>query len=101
MGESFFKPWRRKLGLLTLLMACVFAAGWVRSRFSEDMHLWKSDVLVAFVVSIDSTLMIWGGAYDEPFGNWIWPAFESQSTYQCHQSQALSSRCHTSCSSSL
>jgi hypothetical protein len=33
---NFFEGWRRKLGVLTLLMACVFAAGWVRSfRFSE------------------------------------------------------------------
>ncbi len=30
MGE-FFNPWRRKLGLLTLLVACVLMSGWVRS----------------------------------------------------------------------
>jgi hypothetical protein len=30
MGE-FFKPWRRKLGVVTLVLACVFTAGWVRS----------------------------------------------------------------------
>jgi len=30
MGE-FIKPWRRKFGVLTLMMACMFAAGWVRS----------------------------------------------------------------------
>ena len=30
MGE-FFKGWRRKVGVLTLLIACVFAAGWIRS----------------------------------------------------------------------
>jgi len=30
MGE-FFKAWRRKIGLLTLVVACVFTAGWVRS----------------------------------------------------------------------
>jgi len=44
MGE-FFKPWRRKLGLLTLMMACVLMSGWVRSlrtmnytviRFGDD-----------------------------------------------------------------
>lgn len=28
---AFFKPWRRKAGCVTLLTACVFAAGWVRS----------------------------------------------------------------------
>ena len=35
MGD-YFKPWRRTLGLLTLLMACVFAALWVRSKRIED-----------------------------------------------------------------
>jgi hypothetical protein len=35
MGE-YFKPWRRKIGILTLLLACVFAAGWVRSSGYED-----------------------------------------------------------------
>jgi len=30
MGE-FFRGWKRKIGLLTLVMALVFMAGWVRS----------------------------------------------------------------------
>ena len=37
MGE-FFKPRRRKVGVLTLVMACLFAAGWIRSiRLSEGV----------------------------------------------------------------
>jgi len=36
MGE-YFKPMRRKLGIVTLVMACLFAAGWVRSlRGTQD-----------------------------------------------------------------
>ena len=35
MGD-FFKGWRRKVGLLTLLMACVFMGGWVRSQDRFD-----------------------------------------------------------------
>ena len=31
MGE-FFKPMRRKMGVLSLLMACVFMAAWIRGR---------------------------------------------------------------------
>jgi hypothetical protein len=27
--KEFFKGWRRKLGVVTLLMACVFMAGWL------------------------------------------------------------------------
>lgn len=37
--NGYFKPWRRKLGIPTLLLACVFAAGWVRSVASIDMVL--------------------------------------------------------------
>lgn len=29
--REFFKPWRRKLGVVTLVMACLLMAGWVRS----------------------------------------------------------------------
>lgn len=35
IGE-FFKPWRRTIGVVTLLMACVFTAGWTRSYSVED-----------------------------------------------------------------
>jgi hypothetical protein len=33
---TYFTPLRRKIGVLTLLMACVFAAGWVRSLVVLD-----------------------------------------------------------------
>ena len=36
MGE-FIKGWRRKTGVLTLLMACVFTVGWVRSCATLDV----------------------------------------------------------------
>lgn len=28
---AYFKPLRRKIGVIALVMACVFAMGWVRS----------------------------------------------------------------------
>ncbi len=34
---EFFKGWRRKIGVLTLLMACAFAAVWVRSLSATDV----------------------------------------------------------------
>lgn len=38
--ESYFKPLRRKLGVVTLLLACAFSAGWVRSQGTlECFHL--------------------------------------------------------------
>ena len=36
MGE-YFKPLRQKIGVLTLAMACLFAAGWVRSMSRLDV----------------------------------------------------------------
>ena len=35
MGQ-FFRGWRRKAGVVTLLMACVFMTGWVRSFGFHD-----------------------------------------------------------------
>jgi hypothetical protein len=34
--REFFRGWRRKVGVLSLVMACLFAAGWVRSMYSND-----------------------------------------------------------------
>ena len=35
MGE-FFHGWRRKAGLVTLMMACLLTVGWMRSRLTSD-----------------------------------------------------------------
>ena len=35
MGE-YFQGWRRKIGCITLMLACVFAAAWVRSIGREE-----------------------------------------------------------------
>ena len=40
MGE-FFHGWRRKTGIVTLMMALVFAAVWVRSQFVWDSFNFK------------------------------------------------------------
>jgi hypothetical protein len=36
MGD-FFKPWRRKIGAVSLVMACVFSVGLVRSFYISDV----------------------------------------------------------------
>ena len=41
MGE-FFKPWRRKVGIVSLLMALVFMGGWVRSGNWADVFYSRS-----------------------------------------------------------
>jgi len=36
MGD-FFRGWRRKIGCVTLLLACLFATGWIRSQIVADV----------------------------------------------------------------
>lgn len=36
--NTYFRGWRRKLGVVTLLLACVFAAAWVRSLRVDDRY---------------------------------------------------------------
>ena len=41
---DYFKPVRRKLGVVTLAMACLFAAGWVRSDHRSDIVMYDLNV---------------------------------------------------------
>ena len=41
--SDFFKGWRRKFGVVTLGLACLFAVGWVRSRIEFDEYNHYSD----------------------------------------------------------
>ena len=51
MGK-FFKPWRRKIGVVMLVTACVFTGGWVRSvRTQETIQFRVSKKSVYFFVS--------------------------------------------------
>lgn len=36
--SNYFKPWRRKIGVVTLVMACVFAAVWARTTDEESVN---------------------------------------------------------------
>lgn len=40
--HEFFKPWRRKLGVVALGLACLFIAGRVRGQKSEDVIMFGS-----------------------------------------------------------
>jgi hypothetical protein len=34
--REFFRGWKRKVGVVTMTMACLFMAGWLRSRHARD-----------------------------------------------------------------
>jgi hypothetical protein len=40
--REFFKPWRRKIGVVTLLVACLFMGIWVRSLCIIDIFVFHS-----------------------------------------------------------
>jgi hypothetical protein len=53
---EFFKGWRRKLGIATLILACVFMAGWVRSQFTfDDLDIAFGDPFVDMAYTVRST----------------------------------------------
>ena len=72
MGE-FFNGWRRKVGLVTLVIACLLATGWVRSCRYYDL-IWIQDQNASyFVYSMDGTVSVWwlsGRRFVSSFG-WV------------------------------
>ena len=51
-------PWRRRIGLVTLLMACMAMAGWVRSRsYGESVHFPGFPGTSECLVSVDSSIL--------------------------------------------
>jgi hypothetical protein len=41
MGE-YFRSWKRKIGVVTLLLACLFMSGWIRSLRTTDFIIFNS-----------------------------------------------------------
>lgn len=48
--REFFRGWKRKVGVVTLVIACQFMVGWLRSIYYEDSVLIRtgSRTMVAF-----------------------------------------------------
>jgi hypothetical protein len=66
MGD-YFKPLRRKMGVVTLVIACVFAAGWVRGALVMDDIGFGSDYLGCHEVELRHGVILWGRY--KPVGN--------------------------------
>lgn len=69
-----FKPMRRKIGVLTLVMACVFMAGWVRSKSKfENLEIPLGETAYAYgVTSKGGGIDVYRVAGMEPAGEWIY-----------------------------
>lgn len=61
--RSFFHSWRRKVGCITLVMACAMTTVWVRSlSWEDDLSLRVSDCDVLFIETYDVGICGW----------WVW-----------------------------
>jgi hypothetical protein len=54
---DYFRPWRRKIGVMTLVMACVFAAGWVRSSVRFDSEPLTKPIFTQSTQSFTAVLL--------------------------------------------
>lgn len=57
--REFFRGWRRKVGVVALLLTCVFAAGWVRSHAVSDRIDFHIRNHYQTVISLDAQLYWW------------------------------------------
>jgi len=70
--DGFFRGWRRKIGVVTLVLACVFMGGWLRSRGVLDLVMFSTgrQSMVMFVSKDGAfTCVRWGLSFDE-YPNW-------------------------------
>ena len=62
---EFFKPWRRKIGVLTLVVALAFACGWMRSQSRADIfELQQRTFSLVFISGDNKFLLSWRCGFD-------------------------------------
>ncbi|MBS0201253.1 MAG: hypothetical protein JSS49_00030 [Planctomycetes bacterium] len=78
--REFFKGWRRKVGCLLLVMACVLMGMWIKGKFNREMMEFRFDDHSAVEISFTATVIEceyqWetsriGAFRDLPFANWM------------------------------
>ena len=63
--RDYFQGWKRKAGIVTLAMACLLAAGWVRSTASSDyIRIFPVQFHGVLIVSAQQAILVqvWSGA---------------------------------------
>lgn len=65
MGD-YFKPWRRKLGVVVVVLACLFTGGLIRSdRVRDTVNVWVGPQSPVLLIST-SRFLIWGNVFLDP-----------------------------------
>jgi hypothetical protein len=57
--NGYFNPLRRKVGVVTLVLACVFAAGWVRSSQTLDQRFFQNGATAVEYLQSDQGAIVW------------------------------------------
>ena len=73
--NGYFRPLRRKVGVLTLVMACVFLIGWIRSRGAKDLIIARSAHSIPYYIASNlSEISISRNAFlsAEPTSGIVW-----------------------------
>ena len=90
---TFFSGWRRKFGVVTLFLACLFTAGWVRGHGIKDVYQFGNGEGKVFQTLVSSHHgMMW--IRSEVFGgssiNWNpgWFAYPIDSTAVLHSDES-------------
>ncbi len=76
MGK-YFHGWRRKIGLVTLLLACVFVAGWVRSIFVHDVLLFWDGTQALGLWGSQSGSLVWDTNDNPDVQRWTTPRWQN------------------------
>jgi len=63
--REFFRSWKRKVGVATLVMAGLFAVGWVRGQITNDWVAVVSCGKIYLAESIDGNVLL-KRAFDPP-----------------------------------
>lgn len=76
--SHYFKSWRRKIGVVPLVMGCLFAAGWVRSLNCEDAVVICCNSHQEYTLFSSSGLFGMTDSYERlPVQRQHWPMFDS------------------------
>ena len=56
--RNFFRGWKRKFGVVTLVLTCLFAGGWVRSQHRSDMFTNRVKMRLRAIFSVDQSIVL-------------------------------------------
>ncbi len=64
--KDVFHGWRRKAGVVLLVVACLLASAWMRSQFSREVFCWSIGHDAEVVISDDGILSWWRLSLQHP-----------------------------------